>query len=397
MGIWQSLGGQIRAEITSARPSDSLRALEKAGIPVLDVQAESEFTISFTAAFRDRGRIIRMAKRRGEEVQILSHSGLFFYLRGLIRRPVLVLGLLILLGLTVWVPGRIFFVQVEGNETVYTRQILEEAKQCGIGFGASRREVRSERVKNALLEEMPQLQWVGVNTYGCVAVIRVQERIVQEAPPQEAAVSSIIASREGVIRSITVNRGSAACSVGQRVQAGDILISGYTDCGLKIQATAASGEIFADTLRQLTAVYASHRQQRLEKQGSSKKYSLIIGKNRINFPFSSGISDTGCVRIYTERYITLPGGFVLPIAIATEESIRYSFADSDCGNPEAFLLPYMEKYVQSQMIGGAIVSCSQVMTQMDGGYRVDAVYTCCEMIGISRPEENVLDYEDRGT
>ena len=36
--------------------------------------------------------------------------------------------------------------------------------------------IRSEKVKNSLLQRIPQLQWAGINTDGCVAVISVREK-----------------------------------------------------------------------------------------------------------------------------------------------------------------------------------------------------------------------------
>ena len=391
MDFWSSLGGQVRVEWTSAAPTDVLQALEKAGIVAWDIQADGPLVLSFTISNAHRRSLLRLAARRGETVKILAQSGIYFYLRGLLHRPVLVLGIVCMLFLSLWVPGRIFFVQVEGNSAVHTQQILEEAADCGIRFGASRREVRSEKVKNALLEQNPQLQWAGVNTYGCVAVITVRERAPETPRESENVVSSIVAVTDGVIRSVTVSRGSLQCSVGQSVKAGQVLISGYTDCGLTIRATAAAGEVFADTLHEITAVFPTETALRVEKQASTKKYSLIIGKNRINFPNSSGISDTGCVRIYEERYVTLPGGFVLPIAIVTEEYISYETASSVHAAPEDVVIPYMKTYLQLQMVAGQILSSSYVVTRTEGVYRVDAIYGCCEMIGISQPEEKVYE------
>ena len=89
-------------------------------------------------------------------------------------RPVLLAGLGILFLLAMYLPSRVLFIRVEGNMQIPDRQILAAAEECGIRFGASRREVRSEKVKNALLSSVPQLQWAGVNTAGCVATISVR-------------------------------------------------------------------------------------------------------------------------------------------------------------------------------------------------------------------------------
>ena len=94
----------------------------------------------------------------------------------------------------------------------------------------------------------------GVNTSGCVATVSVRERTDPEVTEQDSAVSNIVASRDGFIVSATVTRGNFLCRVGQSVKAGQVLISGYTDCGICIQATRAEGEIYAQTSRDFAAV-----------------------------------------------------------------------------------------------------------------------------------------------
>ena len=89
---------------------------------------------------------------------------------------VLIIGLMLLLFFSVWLPSRVLFIEIQGNDTLSAQSILEEAKDCGIIMGASRRFVRSQQVKNTLLDKLPQLQWAGVETIGCVAVITVRER-----------------------------------------------------------------------------------------------------------------------------------------------------------------------------------------------------------------------------
>jgi sporulation protein YqfD len=149
--------------------------------------------------------------------------------------------------LTIFLPTRVLFIHVEGNSTVEERRILEAAQECGIRFGASRRQVRSEKMKNRLLEKVPELKWAGVNTSGCTAVISVREQPVQEQRTGYTGISSIVAACDGRITSCTVTKGNGLCAPGQVVQKGQLLISGYLDCGICIRVTGAEGEIFAET------------------------------------------------------------------------------------------------------------------------------------------------------
>lgn len=389
MDLWKSLAGMVEVELTSAEPEAALGAVSTRGIEIFRVEQKGELTMRFRIRRKDYNMLAALCEKRGETLKLLRKSGLYWAGRQLLRRPVLLAGMAFFLALVLYLPSRVFFIRVEGNVTVPTRQILEAAGESGICFGASRRQVRSEKVKNALLSAVPQLQWAGVNTAGCVATISVRERTDAQASQQEWEVTSIVAARDGYILSGTVTRGNALFQVGQAVKAGQVLVSGYTDCGICIQATRAEGEIMAQTNRTLEAVTPSQWVLRGEETGVHRKYSLLFGKKRINLWKDSGILDTTCGRMYMEYYVTLPGGFQLPLALCVEEFTSYETGTAELpqSGAEEALTEYADSYLLQQMVAGEIRSRLQTVC-LDGGiYRLKGSYVCVEMIGRVQREQ----------
>ena len=394
MNIWQSFNGTVRAQIISADPSAALNALIQAGIVLYETEYIDDFTLVIQIRRQDCKIAKRIAANRGEELRIKRKLGLYWWAKGLLRRPVLIIGMVILLIASTYLPTRIYFIQVEGNKTIPDKMILEYAAHCGISFGVSRRQVRSEKMKNALLEAIPQLQWAGINTSGCVATISVREREITEQTPQGDGVSSIVASRDGVILSTTVTGGNGLCKVGQAVKAGQVLISGYTDCGLSIKAEESQGEIYARTDWNLVAITPRTYQSKTYVTGQERKYALIIGKNRINFYKDSGISNATCDRIYEEHHLTLPGGFVLPVTLVTEVWTYYTCTE-EVALPEDVsrqLSEFAKDYLNNQMIAGQILSMRENVTASDGAISLQGQYACHEMIGRVQKEEIIKPY-----
>ena len=393
MGLWNSLTGTVCIEIISASPADMLTAVNNAGITLLNIAYISDLCVKGTIYRYDYQKLCKLAERRTEKIKVLNQKGLYFTIRNLKKRPVLLAGMALLMILMLYLPTRVLFVSVEGNETIPQQLVIEKAEQCGIVFGASRREVRSERMKNALLCAIPQLQWAGVNTYGCVAVISVRERSVSDTAEHSTSFGSIVATRDGVISELTVLKGNPLCKVGQAVKKGQVLVSGYTDCGLYIQTTQAEAEVKAQTIRNLEVITPLNYASRGEKSGEEVRYSLRIGKNIINFCKDSGISDTTCVKMYKESNLMLPGGFQLPVALIEESLVYYDHTqvfESDNAD-YSWMEKQAEMYLKTQMLAGDILLSNVSLGIQDKVCLQSGEYFCVEMIGQIRSEEIVKD------
>ena len=388
MNLWKSLKGQIVVELTSADVTGAMAALNQKGIPIHRTVLQDDLTVQIVIDRTEYSVVRKFAEKRGESVSIQGRTGLFWVLFGAAKRPVLLIGCVVLLLLLLTLPTRILFVRVEGNAAVPTREILAAAEGCGIRFGANRRQIRSEQVKNELLQTIPQLKWAGVNTSGCIATISVREGNTEATAGAEDSVSSLVARQEGVILSCTVTAGSGQCAPGQAVRQGQVLISGYTDCGLLIKATRAEGEVFAQTRRYVTVKSPVQRRICGPEEEVSRQYSLILGKKRINFANSSRICDASCGRMYKEYYITLPGGFALPVALAVQTHICRTTrkADVEPEYVEESLRSFARQYLTSQMLSGSIEEEEVYFSVEEGAVILEGDYLCQEMIAQRRQE-----------
>lgn len=391
MNFWSSLRGEVEIKVITPDASALLERINRQGIALGNVRFEDELMVILRVSRQDGTRILKNVRQRGAQAEIVGRRGVFWKFSALWKRPVLLFGMGMLLFLTLFAPSRILFVRVDGNSSVPSRQILEAAENSGIRFGASRRSVRSEKVKNALLSEIPKLQWAGVNTSGCVATISVRERSSDPTEEKKTGVSSIVACRDGVILSCTAESGNLQCAPGDAVLEGQVLISGYTDCGLLIKTTRAEGEIYAQTRHQITVVTPSECLQRVQIKGQHRNYSLILGKKRINLWNGSGICDTTCGRMYAEYYIYLPGGFQLPLALAVDTHSCWEVTPGAYSSEEMeqALSDFGEGYLSSGMISGEILLSGERFFAADGLFRLEGDYLCREMIGRNRQEGKV--------
>ena len=388
MRRFKILPDYIDAEITSADISSLLNTLAVNGINLKNIQYSDALTVRISINRLDYQQLAIISDKHGATVKRIRNFGIFPVIKKFLRRPVLTLSLLLVFVLACYIPGRVFFLWVEGNVQVPDKYILEVASECGIGFGAKRRLIRSEMMKNRLLEKIPQLQWAGINTYGCTAVISVREKThSEEERDTNYQVSSIVASRDGIIQGCTVFQGNALCTVGQAVKAGQTLVSGYMDCGILIKTTRADAEIKALTFRDLEVISPTATAVRGAKQRQTTNYSLRAGKNLIKFYKDSGNLDTTCGKIYSEEYVQLPGGFRLPFAIIQETTYYTKPKDELLEKDDRldWILDFSRDYLCSQMISGTILSEKTNLT-VNNGISLKGQYHCVELISQKKYE-----------
>lgn len=383
MTFWRSLSGEVLVELVTADPAGTLAAIAQMGIPISQVLPQEELTLSFRARRRDLNALERLAAKRGEKLTVLRHLGLYYILGSLFRRRLLLVGFAFLLLSALLIPTRILFFRVTGNSRVSAGEILAAAEDCGLRFGVSRRGVRSEKIKNSLLSSVPELKWVGVNTYGCVAEIRVAEKPTQvPMEPDSKGLCHLAATRDGVVTDVTVTRGTALCAPGQTVSKGDILISGLMDCGITQKATTAQGEVTALTSRPFFAVTPENRLVRGPTEKKVTRWSLILGKKRIKLWIGSGIWGTECDRMYQEYPLTLPGGFRLPAALAADRFYVSSQWEEEVPEAEAQsqLRAFAEASLKEAMLAGVIQEKQETLSHTVGRYSLTGEYLCQEVI-----------------
>lgn len=390
MKILDILPGNTVVEIICADILSLLNIFTSSGIHLQNIRYRDDLTVCITINRKSYHSIVILSEKYGAVVKKKAVYGVFSIAGRFIKRPVLLLFLFAAFLVCCYVPGRIFFLNVDGNIQVPERYILEVAEECGIKFGAKRRLVRSEMMKNKLLENIPQLQWAGINTSGCTATISVREKTISEKQDvSKHQVTSIVASRDGIIQSCTVQQGNALCAVGQAVKAGQVLVSGYLDCGIVTKTMQADAEIKALTFRSLEVISPRASIVKGIEQETKTRYALRIGKKLIKFYKDSGNLDATCGKIYLEEYVHLPGGFRLPVAIIKETEFSYIEAEEEAiaSDTGEWIKNFASNHLKNTMISGEIISTDAVVTPDADVFCLKGRYACMEMIGQIKYEE----------
>ncbi len=245
----------------------------------------------------------------------------------------LILGIIVVLGASLYFSGVIVTIDIQGNETVSDTSILTALTEIGIEEGTNFGQINYIWSENQLRLMIDEIAWVGMHRTGHRLVVEVTEIVEKPDMLVERIPCNIVAAREAEIVSVLVRDGQLMHIVGDYVFAGDMLINGITtDHNGRITLHHAMGEIIGK-YSETAAFKGCFANEKLaptgesEKRRSLKLFSLEIplyfGKNRYeyseNFDF--------------ENYLYLFGR-KLPIALKTTEYKELSRSTSTLSKEE---------------------------------------------------------------
>ena len=200
------LRGSVRFRLTGAAPEQCLNSLAAARLEFWDIEREDALHLSLCVPAREAERLQRLALRCLCTAEVTERSGLRAQFGGLLRRPVLLLGLLAAAAATFVLQEFVWTIEVEGNDRLPAGQIVQALEELGIAPGTWGPSIDSPETRNRMLLRMPELAWLAVNRSGGRVQVLVTER--QQPPDTRApyAVAKVVAARDGGLR----NGGHAA-------------------------------------------------------------------------------------------------------------------------------------------------------------------------------------------
>ena len=202
----------------------------------------------------------------------------------------LLFGLILLLFLT----KMIFTIEVNHSSTKLRNYIISELEKNGIHrlqFAKSFNEL--ENIKKKILNDNKnKIEWLEINKVGTKYIIKVEERIINTIN-KDYKYQDIVALKDGVIKSIVVEKGIKVKDINEYVKKGDTIISGsiYLNDELK-EIVRAEGIVYAEVWYKVSVEYPLINDLKEETGNTINTYSInffdrSISLNKINYKNST--------------------------------------------------------------------------------------------------------------
>ena len=392
MKITDWLRGSVTALIQGAEPEALLNLCAREGFTLERVETGEPFTLIVHVTERELARLRPLAQRVQCTVTGRARRGLPYFLLRFRRRYALIAGLVLCLGLAAVGSKAILTIDVTGNETVTTREILSQLRLCGVSVGTFGPSIPIREVNNRMLLAMDDLSFFSLNLYGTRAEVIVREKVPHPALREDEVPTDVVSSATGIITHLEPWWGDAQFQEGDTVCKGDVLISGtmVLDAPPLVEnrvlgelLTHAEGRVLARTWHTVTAQIPLTAQVKAYTGEKTVRRSLSLLGKRMNFYENSGISYERYDTITKLRNLTPSAENTLPILWETETVREYTLVPAavDPAAADALLRCRLLAALKESLDEGRVLKTDYKTEIHNDTLSVTLLAECTEQIG----------------
>lgn len=384
--------GTAAVRVVGVETETFLNLCARDGIRLAKIVRTEPFVLDIVVSLWQLARVRHLAERAQCTVQVQRCRGAVVFLWRLRRRYGLLAGAVLFLILSVVGGQVILTVEVTGNETVSSEEIISQLRLCGVSVGTWGPGIAIRDVENRMLLAMDELSFFSLNRSGIRAEVIVREKGLD--PPetrQEDIPTQVISAADGIITHIEAWQGDPEYMEGDAVQKGDILISGYLRLDAPtheeiipgIRLVHAEGRILARTWHTLTASLPLTAEVKQYTGEHFTRSSLSIMGKRLKFYKNSGVPYEKYDIITTyAAHIPVPGQ-TLPVVWMQETYREYTLTPQtlDPEAAEALLQRALLAALEADMEEGEVLQTAFSVQQTDQALTVTLRAQCTEQIG----------------
>lgn len=250
--MWHFLLGYVILQIEGVYPERLLGLLRQQGVALWDVYRDGE-SLTCSLLSRDFRRLHALNRRCRCRIHIKGKRGGVFLVRRLLKRWVLLVGMCLTLLVFCWASRRIWLLDIEGCRQMDGAVLRQALYDQGLFPGARADRLYLMDIGSDIAARYEELSFVSLHVDGIVLRVKVRETLQPPDAPRDLSFPChVIAAKAGVITAITALRGQAKVQVGDKVQPGQVLISGEVTAydGSTSYRTHAYGQVQAAVVYQ---------------------------------------------------------------------------------------------------------------------------------------------------
>lgn len=367
------LHGYVELSLTGLSPERFFNLCGSAGFQIWNIVSEPSGIVccmDLASFFHCRPYV----RKAGVRLRIRKKAGLPFWLKKNRSRWLWAFGVLSSCFLLFVLSFFIWDIEYQGNITYTDSQLQHSLERLGVFCGVKKASVSCDALEAALREEYGGITWISVRVSGTRLYVQVKENEVwQNNQNSQLAPCDLIADADAVIQSIIVRRGIPMVRKGDRVEKGDLLVSGRIpitdDSGAEVTAhyVHSDAEVIGRRTRKADKTISCWHQE--EAETGRKRYGIALACGPVRFVWIfPNIRNTPWRTVTNYQQAELFGDFALPLYLGLISSEEISVREDFYTEEELFSLAeaYQKKVTENLMEKGVHIIENNVKILVDG-------------------------------
>lgn len=329
------LFGYLTVKIEGKKALTAINRLNGEGLSFWGLRKTNEAFFINCSVFTSE-KLFAVLSSCGAEYLTVAEKGLPFLLHRYGKRTGLFVGFALSLALIYASSLFVWDIRLSCNGELNEAKARASLHRLGLREGAVLSEIDVHRAELSFLVENPEYSDIAINLEGTVACIELRMRESLPALPEREGVYDIVASRDGVILSVTATNGEPAVEKGDTVKKGDVLINGLvTGKYGAYYAVHAEGEVKATVYRDFSVVIPLQTREKFYTGRTETKTSVkILGKS-FDFFLSELSPYEKCDVSASSKKLSLFGSVLLPLRVETLSYREYELRELSLSESEA--------------------------------------------------------------
>ena len=369
-----------------------LRRLREADVELWQLRGSNDGFFAWCDA-SDYKRLPPLVRHTGMRVHIVKKQGLSVRLARYRGRWGIPIGLAVAAAVFCLLCPRIWVIEMQSEDLkaplspTLQADITTFLQQNGVTIGAKKSGVPSTEIRLTAPAKIEGVGALSVNLSGCVAHVTVMPREPYEkARVKAAALSNLVATRDGVVRRCEIESGKRVCLIGEAVTKGTLLATGIVDTEVGPLLKRATGRVLAETARTLTVRVPFC--ETAEKPAGQTVNRYTLSAFGLSAPLFTPLSTDGWPTKTDVRSVKLFGR-ALPLSVKKETATEMTtvIKKRTKTQAQAEAKRRLKAAEQTAFEGAEVLSRAETVAADKTGVTLTATYTVLENIAVEVPVE----------
>lgn len=272
--------GYKEYEITGFGYQKLYRLLMEEHIPAKDMQEKND-RLYLRLSEEYCKKFEKLCENNKYEFCQINEKGLVRTAKILRRRLGLIIGFVVVLGLTVYFSNVAVDIRVLSDDKELTKEIKQVLKEEGVQAGSYIPNINYVVAERALRQKVDKVSWAGISRKGSVLFVDIMENKDIPETTQKRLPSNLTACEDAVIDKLEILDGQVVLGVGCGVTKGDVIVSGKI---ITSKSDWKDGEENVDTkidyTRCIGKVYGTFERTVTFTQGFDDREQTLTGKEK---------------------------------------------------------------------------------------------------------------------